>query len=81
MCGAAWELSQCQVRSVGGVALLALSGAEVALEACCLGGASGERGGPARGASDGLVAMKDSTASLQVREEASNPRPGTRVMR
>ena len=64
VCAAEWEFNNCGIHSVGGVALLALRTAEVALEGCSVGGKRGPGGGASY---NGVVAINNSSASLQVR--------------
>lgn len=77
MSGAAWEFGDCGVYSAGGVALMALRGAEVALDACRLGAAPPGPAETGRGpcASYGLVVTGNSSASLQARLPCPVPAP------
>ena len=52
---------ECNVRCHGGIALMCVKAAEVALDNCSVGGS----GDATRRASDGVVAMCDATCSLE----------------
>uniref|UniRef100_A0A7S4JJC8 GRF-type domain-containing protein n=1 Tax=Guillardia theta TaxID=55529 RepID=A0A7S4JJC8_GUITH len=60
---AQWQFHGCNILCQGGIALMCVKAAEVALDRCKIGGISGED--PASWSSDGLVAMADTTCSLE----------------